>query len=281
MEITQSQTTAHFIQCQQFLSTQALLTLQLFTLVGNVTSLLFRINHMESITCRRSTVQSQNQYRFGRTGLLDALVTFIKHGFHLTITSTSQDYIAHFQRTVCHQHSSHITASLIQRRFNDRTGCLAVGISLQIQHFSFQQYFFQQIVYTCTFLCRNILRLILTTPLFHQEVHGSQFFLNLIRIGVRLIHLINSKYDRHTGSHSMINRLFGLRHHIIIGSYNNNSNIRHFRTTGTHGGKCLVTRSIQECNMTSVFQFHIVSTDMLGDTTCLTGNYICFTNIVQ
>jgi hypothetical protein len=158
---------------------------------------------------------------------------------------------------------------------------IKVGISLQIQHFSFQQYFFQQIVYTCTFLCRNILRLILTTPLFHQEVHGSQFFLNLIRIGVRLIHLINSKYDRHTGSHSMINRLFGLRHHIIIGSYNNNSNIRHFRTTGTHGGKCLVTRSIQECNMTSVFQFHIVSTDMLGDTTCLTGNYICFTNIVQ
>ena len=261
MEITQSQTTAHFIQCQQFLSTQALLTLQLFTFVGNVTSLLFRINHMESITCRRSTVQPQNQYRFGRTGLLDALVTFIKHSFHLTITSTSQDYIAHFQRTVCHQHSSHITASLVQRRFNDRTGCLAVGISLQIQHFSFQQYFFQQIMYTCTFLCRNILRLILTTPLFHQEVHGSQFFLNLIRIGVRLIHLINSKYDRHTGSHSMINR--------------------HFRTTGTHSGKCLVTRSIQECNMTSVFQFHIVSTDMLGDTPCLTGNYICFTNIVQ
>ena len=48
-----------------------------------------------------------------------------------------------------------------------------------------------------------------------------------------LIHI----YDRHTGSHSMINRLFGLRHHIIIGSYNNNSNIRHFRTTGTHSGK--------------------------------------------
>ena len=34
-------------------------------------------------------------------------------------------------------------------------------------------------------------------------------------------------------------------------------------------------------NKASVFQFHIVSTDMLGDTTCLTGNYICFTNIVQ
>ena len=98
---------------------------------------------------------------------------------------------------------------------------------------------------------------------------------------MRFIYLINSKHNRYAGSHSVINRFFGLRHHIIIGSYNNNSNIRYFRTTGTHRCKCFVTRSIKESDTASVFQLHVVCTDMLGNTTGLTCNYICLTNIVQ
>ena len=85
MEITQCQTASDFIQCQHLLSTQALFTLQLFTLIGNFTGFLFGINHMESITCGRSTIQPQNQYRLRRTGFFNALVAFIEHSFHLTV----------------------------------------------------------------------------------------------------------------------------------------------------------------------------------------------------
>ena len=42
-----------------------------------------------------------------------------------------------------------------------------------------------------------------------------------------------------------------------------------------------MTRSIEECNTTTVFQLHVISTDMLGNTSGLTGNYIRLTDIVE
>ena len=42
-----------------------------------------------------------------------------------------------------------------------------------------------------------------------------------------------------------------------------------------------MTRSIEECNTTTVFQLHVISTDMLGNTSSLTGNYIRLTDIVE
>ena len=79
----------------------------------------------------------------------------------------------------------------------------------------------------------------------------------------------------------MVDSFLRLRHHIIIGSNNNDNHVCHLCTTGTHSGKCFVPRSIEERNLTSVFQFHVVSTDMLRDTTGFTGNNVRLTDIVE
>ena len=79
----------------------------------------------------------------------------------------------------------------------------------------------------------------------------------------------------------MVDCFLCLRHDVIIGSYNNNGDIRYFRTTGTHSGKRLMTRSIEECDTASVLQLHIICTDMLCDTSGLTGNHIRLTDIVK
>ena len=100
MEVTQCQTTANFIQSKHLLSTQTLFTLQLFALVSDFTCFLFRINYVERITGSRCTVQSQNQYRLRRSGLFQALVTFIEHSFHLTIGCTCQYDVSHLKCTV-------------------------------------------------------------------------------------------------------------------------------------------------------------------------------------
>ena len=125
------------------------------------------------------------------------------------------------------------------------------------------------------------MRLVLTAPFLNEEIHGGQFFFNLIGISGRLINLVDGEYDRHTGSHSMVDGFFGLRHHVVIGSYDDNGNIRRFGTAGTHGGKRLMTRSIEERYLTSVFQRHVISTDVLCNTTGFTGNNIRLTDIVE
>ena len=45
----------------------------------------FGIEYVEGITGRRSTIQTENQYRFCRTRFLDTLVTFVEHRLHLTV----------------------------------------------------------------------------------------------------------------------------------------------------------------------------------------------------
>ena len=79
----------------------------------------------------------------------------------------------------------------------------------------------------------------------------------------------------------MVDSLLRLRHHIIVSRNNDDGDIRHFRTTGTHSRKCLMTWSIQESNLTSVLHCHVVGTDMLCDTTRLTGDNIRLTDIVE
>ena len=114
LEVTQSNTTTQLIQCKDLLRTQTLFTSQLFTFVRDLTGFLIAFNYMECITCSRSTVQSQNQCRFGRSRFFHALITFVEHGFHTSVAGSCQYDISYFQSTIRYQHGSYITTSLIQ-----------------------------------------------------------------------------------------------------------------------------------------------------------------------
>ena len=132
LETTQSDTAAHFVESQNLLRTQTLLTLQLLALVRDFASLLFRIHHMERITGCRCTVQTQNRSCLSRADFFHTLVTLIEHGLHTTVVRTGQHDVPYMQRSVRHQYRSHVTASLIQRRLDDGTGCLTVRIGFQV-----------------------------------------------------------------------------------------------------------------------------------------------------
>src|SRR5574344_767538 len=73
-----------------------------------------------------------------------------------------------------------------------------------------------------------------------------------------------------------------IQHHdIVIGSNNDNRNICNLCTTSTHSGKRLMTRSIKECDTASILKLNIVCTDMLCDTSGLTGDNISLTDRVK
>ena len=79
----------------------------------------------------------------------------------------------------------------------------------------------------------------------------------------------------------MVDCLDGLRHDRIVRSDDDDCYIRHFRTTCTHRREGRVTRGIQERNVLTVLQFDVICTDVLGDTSGLTGNHIRVTDVVQ
>ena len=67
------------------------------TFISDLTSFLIAFDYMECVTCGRSTIQSQNQCRFGRSCFLDALVTFVEHSLHTSVAGSRQYDVSYFQ----------------------------------------------------------------------------------------------------------------------------------------------------------------------------------------
>ena len=78
----------------------------------------------------------------------------------------------------------------------------------------------------------------------------------------------------------MVNSFQCLRHHAVIGGYNEHCDIGNLRTTSAHGGKGFVSRCIQECNFLSV-EVHLISPDVLGNTAGFTIHDITLPDSIQ
>ena len=239
------------------------------------------VDDVEGITSSRSTVQSKYQSRSSRTSLGHTLVALVEHGLDAAVVRTSQHDVAYAQGAVAYQHGSHVTTAFIQTRLDDATRSLTVGVGLQLQHLGFEQYLLHQIVDTDTLLGRDVLTLVLTAPLFNEEVHVGQLFLDFVGIGCGFINLVDGEYNGYTSSHGVVDGFLGLGHHVVIGSHNDDSNVGHLGTTGTHGGEGLVTRCIQEGDDTSVFERHVVCADVLGDTSGLARDDVGLADVVE
>ena len=281
MELTECNTMRDIVETKCLLCTQTLLALQLLTLVGNLTGLLLRIHHMEGVTSRRCPIQTQDDGWLCRHRLFYALVTLIEHGLDTSMTGTGNHHVANLQCTIADQHRGDIAAALVERRLDDGTRSFTVGVGLQVEHLGLQQHLLQQLLHTKAFLGRNLLTLVLTTPLFHQQIHLCKVFTYLVGVGTRLVYLVDGKHHRHVGCLCMGNGLLRGRHDAVVSRNDDDGNIGHLCSTGTHGSEGLVTRSIQESYLTSVLQFHVVGTDVLRDATCLTGNNVRVTDVVK
>ena len=121
---------------------------------------------MERVASGGGTVQTQDDGGLGRTGLLDALVTLVEHGLNLTPGSTCDNDVANLQRTIRHEDGRHIATTLVERRLDDGTRSLAIGVSLQVEHLGLEEHFFQQLIDTLSLLGRNLL------PSPHESYRG-------------------------------------------------------------------------------------------------------------
>ena len=123
--------------------------------------------------------------------------------------------------------------------------------------------------------------LVFPSPIFYKNIHCRKLFANTIWICSGLIYFINRKNHWDICRLSVRNCFFCLRHNIIICSYNNNCNVCYLCSTSTHGGKSLVTRSIQESHFSLVFQGNRICTDVLGNSSSFTFGNIRISNFIK
>ena len=248
---------------------------------GDATGFLLGLAHLECVTGLGCAVETQQQHRLCGTDRLHRLVTLVEHSFHLTETAACENRIVDGERAVLHKHFRDIAATLVQSRLDDRTHAGTVRVGFEVEQISLQQHFFQQFLDIGTVFGVDFLALVLTTPLFHKDVHVGQFLTDFVGIGVGFVNLGDGEHHGNAGGLGVVDSLDCLRHHGIVCGDHDDTQVGDLGTAGTHSRESLVTRGIEESDLTTVGQAHLVSTDVLGDTTGLTGDDVRLADVVQ
>ena len=81
-------------------------------------------------------------------------------------------------------------------------------------------------------------------PVLGNQLILAHLLLYTVHIGAGLIDLINRYDDLNTSGLCMVNGLYRLGHYTVIGSNNQDRNIRSLGAAHTHGGKRLMARRI-------------------------------------
>ena len=156
-----------------------------------------------------------------------------------------------------------------------------VRVGLELEQFCLEKDLFEELVHVDPFLCGDLLALVFAAPFLHEDVHIGELFPDLVRVGSRLVYLVDGKDHRHTCSLRVVDGLDGLWHYRVICGDDDNGDVCHLGSAGTHSGEGFVSRRVEECYPLSVRQYHVVCTDVLRDSSCLSGDHVGFPDVVQ
>ena len=98
----------------------------------------------------------------------------------------------------------------------------------------------------------------------------GQLGLDAVRVGVRLVDLVEGDDDRHLGRLGVADRLERLGHHAVVGGDHDHRDVGHPGAAGAHGGERLVTRRVEEDDALAVLG-DLARADVLGDPAALAG----------
>ena len=280
LERSDGDAASDFVERHVLLGHDALDTLELLAFVGDFTGRAVVLHDVERVACLGSTVQTEHLYRRRRASFGHFLAVFVEHRFHTARVYARKHYVAYVQRTVLYEHRSHVTAALVECRFDDGSRSAAVRIGLQVEHFGFEQHFFEQFVEIQALFGRNFLILVFAAPRLHEVVHLRKLLLDVVGVGCGFVDLVDGENHRDACCLGVVDRLDGLGHHVVVRRYDDDRYVGDFGTTGAHGGESLVAGGVEERDFLAV-QLYTVSTDVLGDTARLTFDDVGFADIVQ
>ena len=184
------------------------------------------------------------------------------------------------QGTFLYQNGSNRSFSFVKLCLDHQTSCLTFRVGFQFQNVCGQQYHLQKVFNTLSGFCGYRNTDGASAPVLGDEAVLGQLLFYTVNACPRFIDLVDGNDDFHACCLRMVDGLYRLRFYTIICSNYQNCDIGGICSTHTHGGKCLMSRSIQESDLT-VFDGYGVSADVLGNTTCLAVSYVSMTDGIQ
>ena len=108
----------------------------------------------------------------------------------------------------------------------------------------------------------------------------EKFGANLLRVGFRLVDLVDGNDDRYAGGLGVIDGLDRLRHHAVVGGNHQHRNVGGLGAARAHRGERGVTGRVDEGDLLPAL-LDLIGTDMLGDAAGLARHHICVADSVE
>ena len=244
-------------------------TLGGLTLLGDLTCGTVVGGHQEQVACGRHGGQTQHLHRGGRTGFLHVVAVFVEHGADTTVGGAGNDGIADVEGTGLHQHGSHGATALVKSGFDGGATGVHIRVGAQVElGVGGEQHRFEQLVDVGALLRGDVDEHGVAAVFFRNQTVFGKLAADLVRVGARLIDLVDGHHDRHMRGLGVVDGFHGLRHDAVVGGDHEDRDVGEFGATGTHCGEGFVARGIEERDLARLalkVDGHLVCADALGD----------------
>jgi hypothetical protein len=122
----------------------------------------------------------------------------------------------------------------------------------------------EQAVQAFAGLGADVHELDLPAPLRRLQSVLGEFGAHALGLRALLVDLVDRHHDWYFRGLGVVDRLFGLRLHAVVGGHHDHREVGHARAARTHRGERLVAGSVQESDLFAAVA-HLVGTDVLGD----------------
>ena len=228
------------------------------------------LDDVDELTGLGHAVEAEDLDRIARHGLGHASARVVVHRADAAPVRTADEGVADLQRAALDQQRDDRAAARVELGLDDHARRLGVRVGLQVLELGDREDRVEQVLEVQLGLRGHVDELVAAVglPVGRRDVALGHLAAHALRIGPLLVDLVDRDDDRHVGRLRVVDRLFGLRLHAVVGRDHDHGDVGDAGAARTHGGERLMARGVEERDEL-VAVVHLVRADVLGDATGL------------
>ena len=243
-------------------------------IIGDFARAAFAIDHGKAVAGIRRAVEAQHLDRNGRSGRRHGCAGIVDQRAHAARFGAGNDQIADLERAALHQHGRDRAAAAIELGFDHGAFGRAIRIGLEVENFGLQPDGLEQLLEIHLLGRRHLDIEHVAAERFHLDFVLQQFGAHALRLGVRLVHLVDGDDHRRFRGLGVIDGFDRLRHDAVIGRDHEHDDVGHLRAARAHRGERGVARRVDEGDLAVRRRRHLIGADMLGDAAGFAGGHL-------
>ena len=244
---------------------RGLLALLTRTVIGDFAGARFVLDDGETVAGIRRAGEAEHFDRSRGTGSADGLTCVGDERADAAPFGAGDDKVADLQGAALDQHGGDRATAAVEFGFDHSAFGRTLRVRLEVEDFGLQTQHFQQFVDVELLGRRDFDVDHIAAERLDLDLVLQQFSAYAVRLGVRLVDLVDGDDDRNLGRFRVMNRFHRLRHDAVIGGDHKHDNVGHLGAARAHRREGGVAGRIDEGNLAAQRRGHLIGANVLGD----------------